>query len=93
MLPLPPLRFEDLLPGSEPVLFVLAGFTTTAFIQFVGPHPYHYLVMGQCLASRQVARGALRAAESLRNRLFVRIGIDHGYLWVLWTKRNVLQIG
>ena len=43
VLPLPPLRFEDLLLGSEPVLFVLAGFTTTAFIQFVGPHPYHFL--------------------------------------------------
>jgi hypothetical protein len=40
MFPLPPLRFENLLLGSGPVLFVLGGFTTTAFIQFVGPRPY-----------------------------------------------------
>jgi hypothetical protein len=40
---LPPLRFADLLLGSEPVLFVLAGLTTTAFIEFVGPRPYQVL--------------------------------------------------
>jgi hypothetical protein len=34
--PLPP-RFQDLLLGVDPVLFVLAGFTTTAFIQLIGP--------------------------------------------------------
>jgi hypothetical protein len=43
MLPLPPLRFENLLLGSEPARFVLGGFTTTAFIQFVGPRPYQVL--------------------------------------------------
>jgi hypothetical protein len=32
-----PFHAEPRQLGSEPVLFVLAGFTTTAFIQFVGP--------------------------------------------------------
>jgi len=38
-----PLLFEDLLLGAEPVLFVLAGFTTTALIQLIGPLSYHVL--------------------------------------------------
>jgi hypothetical protein len=29
--------------GEEPVLFGLAGFTTTAFIQLMGPHSYRVL--------------------------------------------------
>ena len=32
-----PLVLEDFLLGAEPVLFILAGFTTTAFIQLIGP--------------------------------------------------------
>jgi hypothetical protein len=35
------LRIEDLLLGAKPVLFVLAGFTTTVFIQFIGPLSDH----------------------------------------------------
>ena len=38
-----PLVFEDLLLGAEPVMFVLAGFTTTAFVQLIGPLSYHVL--------------------------------------------------
>jgi hypothetical protein len=30
------LLFEDFLLGADPVLFVLAGFTTTRFIQLIG---------------------------------------------------------
>jgi hypothetical protein len=26
-------------------------------------------------------------------QLIVSIGLDHGHLWVLWTKRNELQMG
>ena len=39
---LPP-RLEDLLLGTKPVLFVLSGFTTAAFIQLVGSVPYPVL--------------------------------------------------
>jgi hypothetical protein len=35
-----PLPLEDLLLGAEPVLLVLAGFVTAAFIQLVGPLSY-----------------------------------------------------
>jgi len=31
------LPFEELLLGAEPVPFVLAGFATPAFIEFIGP--------------------------------------------------------
>jgi hypothetical protein len=37
---------EDLLLGAEPVLFVLAGFVTAVFIQFVGPLSYLVSVPG-----------------------------------------------
>jgi hypothetical protein len=32
--------FEDLLLGAEPVLFVLARFTTAAFIELMGAFSY-----------------------------------------------------
>jgi len=93
VLPLPHLRFENLLLGSEPVLFVVADFTTTAFIEFVGSRPYCVLCWDSVWHHRQVGGRLLRVAESLGYRLFVRIGIDHGLPVGAWTKRNVLQMG
>jgi hypothetical protein len=37
------LRVEDLALGAEPVLFIVAGFTATVFIKFIGLRSNHLL--------------------------------------------------
>jgi hypothetical protein len=38
-----PLPLEDLLLGTKPVPLIVAGFTTAAFIQLIGPLSYPVL--------------------------------------------------
>src|ERR1700693_2657847 len=74
--PFPPL-FENLLLGAEPVLFVLAGFTTTAFVELIGPLSDHVVGWGSAWHHRHLARRAFRADRSLWRRLCVSLAINH----------------
>ena len=65
-----PLPVENFPLGVEPVLFVLAGFTTTAFIQLIGSLSNPVLCWDGVWHDRHPARRAFRAHDDLRLRLF-----------------------
>jgi hypothetical protein len=54
------LLLEKLFLGAEPVLFVLAGFAATTFIEFVGPFPN--LVLGRSIVWHQSRYAAVRGS-------------------------------
>ena len=67
------LLLEDFLLGADPVLFVLAGFTTTAFIQLIGPLSYCVLGWDGVWHHPHVARRAFRDDDNCWLRFRVNL--------------------
>jgi len=72
-----PLPFKDLPLGAEPVLLVLAGFSTASLVQFVGPRSYLLVRWDALWHQSHVASRAFRTNENLWLRLFLSLMIDH----------------
>jgi len=70
------LLFEELFLGAEPVLFVLAGFAATTFIEFVGPFPNLVLWRSIVWHHRQLG-GRVFRCNSVLLRLLENLRIEH----------------
>jgi hypothetical protein len=87
-----PLQLDELSLGPEPVLLVLAGFSTSSFVQLVGTFSYRVVCGDIPWHHRHFARVSC-PDNSFGLRLLVSLGITQEASPVRRTKRKELQMG